>query len=131
MNIVLVALGGGLGAVARYLLGVWIKEHTKQRSIPTAMLYVNILGSLGLGVFFALGYRSIPFLESGIYDEWAFLFIGLGFFGAFTTFSTFSVEAITLAQKKKWKPLILYITYSIVGSTLAFIIGLYLFIWLC
>ncbi|WP_143522720.1 CrcB family protein, partial [Pseudomonas sp. 2822-15] len=55
-----------------------------------------------------------------------FLIIGIGFFGAFTTFSTFSVEAITLFQKRKWIPFITYLVLSIGGSIVTFLIGLFL-----
>ncbi|WP_096186763.1 fluoride efflux transporter CrcB [Evansella halocellulosilytica] len=128
MNILLVAAGGGTGAVLRYLLGVWLKENTKQRSFPTAMLIVNVVGSLGLGIFFSIVYQGIPYLEAGIYNEWPFLLAGLGFFGAFTTFSTFSVEAVTLIQKKKWKPLFMYVIFTIIGSIAAFLLGILLFL---
>jgi len=124
MNIFLIAIGGGSGAVCRYLLGLWFKQNTKKRTIPTAMLYVNVLGSFGLGIFFGLVYQEIPFMADDLYEQALFLFFGLGFFGAFTTFSTFSVEASTLLQKKKWRELSLYIGFSLVGSIVAFIIGL-------
>ena len=120
MNIFLVAAGGGLGAVARYMLGVWIKEHTKERPIPIAMLLVNLLGALGLGLFFALVYGYIPLIVDA---EWPFVIVGLGFFGAFTTFSTFSVESAVLIQKRKWIPLLTYLSLSIGGSILMFLIG--------
>ncbi|WP_099585640.1 CrcB family protein, partial [Pseudomonas sp. 2822-17] len=90
----------------RYLLGVWIKENTKMRAIPTAMLIVNVLGALGLGVFLGFVYGEVPL---NAYDQRPFLIIGISFFGAFTTFSTFSVEAITLFKKRKWIPFITYL----------------------
>ncbi|MFA9556612.1 fluoride efflux transporter CrcB [Evansella sp. AB-rgal1] len=123
-HVYLVMIGGGLGAVGRYLLGVWIKKNTKQRLIPTAMLIVNILGSLGLGLFFQFMYAEIPY---GAYEIKSYLFFGIGFFGAFTTFSTFSVETATLMQKKKWGPLFLYIFLSIAGSIFMFLLGFTLF----
>ncbi|WP_078592711.1 fluoride efflux transporter CrcB [Evansella clarkii] len=120
MNIILVALGGGAGSAARYLLGLWIKNHTKERAIPTAMLLVNLLGSLGLGLFFGLVYGAIPLITEA---DWPFMLVGLGFFGAFTTFSTFSVEAAVLLQKRKRGPLAAYLMLSIAGSILMFLAG--------
>ncbi|MDQ0256096.1 CrcB protein [Evansella vedderi] len=117
MNFLLVAIGGGLGAVLRYVLGVWIKNNTRERSIPTAMLIVNLLGAFGLGIFFNYAYGEIPMAA---YDKKPYLFFGIGFFGAFTTFSTFSVEAVTLLQKKKWIPLFTYILLSVGGSIIIF-----------
>ncbi|WP_280771338.1 fluoride efflux transporter CrcB [Salipaludibacillus daqingensis] len=126
MNILLVALGGGSGAVCRYLLGVWFINHTKQWIIPTAMVYVNVLGSFGLGIFFGFIYQEIPYMADDLYEQALFLLFGLGFFGAFTTFSTFSVEASLLVQKKRWKRLSIYVALSILGSILAFLTGLFL-----
>ncbi|MDG5787986.1 fluoride efflux transporter CrcB [Evansella sp. AB-P1] len=119
-NMLIVAIGGGIGAVGRYLLGVWIKSHTKERFIPTAMLYVNLLGSFGLGLLFNLLYGEIPSAEN---NEKLYIIFGIGFFGAFTTFSTFSVEAATLLKKKKLVPFITYILFSIGGSILFFLVG--------
>ncbi|MBU9723764.1 MULTISPECIES: fluoride efflux transporter CrcB [Bacillaceae] len=123
MNLIIVAIGGGLGAVIRYILGIWIKDKTKERAIPTAMLVVNVVGAFGLGYFLSSFYGEIPV---NAYDERPFLIIGIGFFGAFTTFSTFSVEAVTLMQKKKWGALTTYVLLSIGGSVLTFLIGFYL-----
>ncbi|PYZ92078.1 fluoride efflux transporter CrcB [Salipaludibacillus keqinensis] len=124
MSILYVALGGGTGAICRYLLGLWIKTKTKQRFIPTAMLYVNVLGSFGLGLFFGMIYNEVPFM---VYEDPLFLLIGIGFFGAFTTFSTFSIEASALLQKQKWTGLVQYVGLSIGGSLAAFLIGMFLF----
>ncbi|WP_416148529.1 fluoride efflux transporter CrcB [Salipaludibacillus sp. HK11] len=123
MNILIVALGGGSGAVCRYLLGLWIKNNTKQRKIPTAMLYVNLLGSLGLGVLFGLLYQETPFVD---YDNPIFLLLGVGFFGAFTTFSTFTVEASSLMNKSKWRELGIYIGFSVTGCIAMFVLGMFL-----
>ncbi|MCR6109381.1 fluoride efflux transporter CrcB [Bacillus sp. A301a_S52] len=121
MTILFVAVGGGLGAVSRYLLGVLIKSRTKERRIPTAMFIVNILGAFGLGLFFGWVYREVP---SMVYDDLRYLFIGVGFFGAFTTFSTFSIEASTLIRKKKWSDCVLYVATSIIGSIMCFVLAM-------
>ncbi|MCR6105304.1 fluoride efflux transporter CrcB [Salipaludibacillus agaradhaerens] len=121
MTVLLVAVGGGLGAVSRYLLGNLIKTRTKERRIPTAMLIVNILGAFGLGLFFGWVYREVP---SMVYDDLRYLFIGVGFFGAFTTFSTFSIETSTLIRKKKWRDCALYVGSSIIGSIMCFVLAM-------
>ncbi|MFC0472413.1 fluoride efflux transporter FluC [Halalkalibacter kiskunsagensis] len=120
MNFLLVSLGGATGAIFRYLLGLAVMKRFSSPPFPFAMLVVNILGSLGLGVFYGVYYGAIPL---GSYGEPAFLFVGIGYFGAFTTFSTFSTESVQLVQKKAWKPLFCYISLSIIGSVMMFVLG--------
>ncbi|WP_269757908.1 CrcB family protein [Thalassobacillus sp. C254] len=106
MNILWVLTGGGLGAVARYLAGVWLMSRFPEPPFPVAMLIVNLVGSLGLGFFFGLYFQAIP-LEA--YDDSLYLFLGLGFFGAFTTFSTFSTETVTFyTRRRKSRQLSMY-----------------------
>lgn len=118
----ILATGGGIGAVCRYLVGLYFMKIFPSPPIPIAMLMVNLAGSVGLGL-----------LYGGMYDEaeilyWNTIFIalGLGFFGAFTTFSTFSVEAVKLIGDKLYKKAGIYIIFSIVGSIAGFIIGFFL-----
>ena len=86
-----VALGGSLGAVFRYLLAGWVNQWNEGASFPWGTLTVNVLGSFSLGLLMALasdgtrGFEVPPF--------W-FVLLGVGFLGAFTTFSTFSFETI-------------------------------------
>ncbi|MFB5663554.1 fluoride efflux transporter CrcB [Alteribacillus sp. HJP-4] len=120
MNIILLSLGGGAGAILRFLLGKALMRLFPSPPIPVSMLTVNILGSLGLGVFFGKYFGAVP---AGAYSDSLFLLIGVGFFGAFTTFSTFSVEAYQLLESRKLKPLFIYLFLSAAGSLLAFIVG--------
>ncbi|WP_227939922.1 fluoride efflux transporter CrcB [Alkalihalobacillus deserti] len=124
MSILLVSLGGTIGAISRYLLGLAFMKQFSSPPFPVAMLMVNILGSLGLGVFYGAYYETIPL---GVYEEPAFLLIAIGFFGAFTTFSTFSTETILLLHNKKWKALISYVGLSIFGSIFLFMFGFFIF----
>ncbi|MBP3949855.1 fluoride efflux transporter CrcB [Bacillus suaedae] len=118
MNYFLLAMGGAIGAIARYLIGLALVKKSPISFIPIAMLSVNLLGSLGLGVFYGQFYGEIP---RGTYTDPFFLVFGLGFFGAFTTFSSFSVEAAMLYQQKQWKKLYLYVGLSIFGSITCFL----------
>ncbi|WP_209120963.1 fluoride efflux transporter CrcB [Alkalihalobacillus sp. BA299] len=127
MNLLILGLGGALGAVSRYLLGLAIMKRHPQPPIPIAMLTVNLIGSFGLGLFFALAYGDIPIAS---YGEPLYLFFGIGFFGAFTTFSTFSMETIELIRKKRMKKATVYFMFSITGSILTFVIGILLGIFL-
>ncbi|SDI16409.1 fluoride efflux transporter CrcB [Alteribacillus bidgolensis] len=114
-------IGGASGAICRYLLGKFMTKFQSNISFPIGMVTVNIIGSLGLGLFFGLVYGEIPL---GAYEEPLFALFGIGFFGAFTTFSTFSMETIQLLEKRKYKPLIYYVFLSFTGSLIFFIIGL-------
>ncbi|MFC7222828.1 fluoride efflux transporter CrcB [Halalkalicoccus sp. GCM10025322] len=79
----LVATGGALGATSRYLVGTLVQPVSE--SFPVATLTVNVLGSFVLGLVTFLGAGS----EIG-------LFVGIGACGSFTTFSSFSVDAVRL-----------------------------------
>ncbi|XEC94745.1 fluoride efflux transporter CrcB [Paenibacillus tarimensis] len=121
MSILFLTIGGSAGAVLRYLLGIVMMRRYPSPPLPIAMLTVNLLGSLGLGVFFGLKYGKIPI---GAYAEPAYLLLGIGFFGAFTTFSTFSVEAMQLLRNRKWKSFAVYLILSICGSIGGFLLGI-------
>lgn len=92
MQIAAVALGGALGAVARYWTVVWVSAYLG-RDFPYGTLVVNVTGSL------LIGFLSVILLERvSIAPEWRnFLIVGL--LGAFTTFSTFSLDTLYLLQQ--------------------------------
>lgn len=89
-RIVLIGLGGLIGAVFRYLIGAQVQEFSRSISFPYGTLVVNVLGCLMIGLltYFA-DYRGA--LSA---DMRAMLMSGL--LGAFTTFSSFSLETINL-----------------------------------
>ncbi|GEN46223.1 fluoride efflux transporter CrcB [Alkalibacillus haloalkaliphilus] len=115
MSITLVAIGGAIGAVLRYLLGLFIMSNRKKEGLPTAMLIVNLVGSLGLGLFIGVYNPGSEPLQNPLY-----LLFSIGFFGAFTTFSTFSVEAMQLIQKRQLKLFWTYVLMSVLGSIILF-----------
>ncbi|MEO0601058.1 MAG: fluoride efflux transporter CrcB [Myxococcota bacterium] len=86
----LVALGGALGAVLRYGAGR-LSVHLLGPSWPFGTLFVNVVGSLALGFVVGLSERAMPASTR--------TFLGTGMLGAFTTFSTFSVETVGLAER--------------------------------
>jgi CrcB protein len=120
MNLFLLAMGGSLGAILRYIVGLIIMKRYTTSPFPIAMIIVNLLGSFGLGIFFSLYFGAIPV---GFHGDTIYLTIGIGFFGAFTTFSTFSVEVTEFYRNKKWKELLTYVHLSIIGSIVSFLIG--------
>ena len=86
-----VALGGGLGAAGRYLLSL----APFPAGFPLATLLTNFLGAVAIGAIAALAERSA--LPAS-----AVLFLKTGVCGGFTTFSTFSLEAMELLEKGRW-----------------------------
>jgi CrcB protein len=115
----ILAAGGGVGAVCRFLAGILLMKVFPAPRIPVAMVIVNLTGSLGLGLLYG-GMYDEPHI---LYEDAIFTLLGIGFFGAFTTFSTFSVEAVQLLMNKQYKKVTAYITISILGSILGFALG--------
>ena len=88
-QILMVALGGGLGAALRYLTSEWMASD----GFPWATLLVNLVGSLLMGAL------AVGLIEQLISKELALL-LGTGLLGGFTTMSAFSVETIELLKNQ-------------------------------
>lgn len=102
------SLGGALGAITRYFLSQSLADWGTSFPYPT--LLINYVGCLILGFFFTmtLDYLTIsPALRTGF---------GTGFVGAFTTFSTFSVETVHLVEQGLLVSAFLYILASLLGG---------------
>jgi fluoride exporter len=107
----LVALGGALGAVARYLVDFWVESRGISR-IPLGTVIVNVTGSFGLGMLVGvLGLTTAP--------GWLGTFLGAGFLAAYTTFSTWMFEAARLVQRRAYAAAALSLVGSIVAGVLA------------
>ncbi|KAB2954218.1 CrcB family protein [Heliorestis acidaminivorans] len=117
MKLLLLSLGGAIGAASRYTLGLYLLQFQEEAKLPLPMLIVNLLGSAGLAFFLALYYQDYPLT---LYDDSLYLAVVVGFFGAFTTYSTFSVEALSLLEKKEYKLFLQYVGLSLLGSILLF-----------
>ncbi|MCK5540575.1 MAG: fluoride efflux transporter CrcB [Deltaproteobacteria bacterium] len=90
-TILVIGCGGFLGAISRYLVSGWVYTIFGT-SMPYGTLTVNLVGSFLLGIIAQLGLTG-NFLSSS-----ANSFLGIGFLGAFTTFSTFSVQTLELLE---------------------------------
>ncbi len=102
-----VALGGALGSMARFAMNGWLYPVYEQR-FPLATLVVNVSGSIAMGMFYVL------IIERGaLPPEWRNILM-VGFIGAFTTFSTFSLEALALWQNGHLPLALAYIVASVV-----------------
>ena len=108
-----VALGGGLGAWLRFFAGRMIASAT----FPYATLTVNLIGSFAMGLLAAWLART-----GG--NEGLRMLLGVGVLGGFTTFSAFSLEVVTLAQRGAFGTAALYIGASLIGGIVALILGL-------
>ena len=114
INCVFVGLGGMLGAVARYLLGlIPIRE---MGGFPFITLGINILGALVIGLLAALAQKQA-------FDPGWMLFLKVGLCGGFTTFSTFALEAQGLLSGGRWGAAVLYVTLSVAGCIAAVALG--------
>ena len=112
MKLVLIALAGAAGALARYGVGV----RWGDRSFPWATLGINVLGSLALGAI----------LRAAIEHGWSdtrTLPLSVGFLGAFTTFSTFSYEAQDLLRDGRVGAAAAYVGLSVAGGIAAAALG--------
>ncbi|PIE43360.1 MAG: fluoride efflux transporter CrcB [Gammaproteobacteria bacterium] len=119
MNLLVIAIGGALGAVARYSL-VGLMTEWLGKSYPYGTSLVNILGSLLIGilsVFVIEKFHATP--------EIRFLAM-VGFLGAFTTFSTFSLETVSLLQSGRVIAAMVYVLSSVTLCILATAAGMIL-----
>lgn len=94
MTAVAVALGGGIGALARYAVEGMIAQR-QRTPFPLSTLVVNALGSTALGAL-------VGALVAGRVDETVIAWAGTGFIGGFTTFSTFTYETVRLIEDGAW-----------------------------
>ncbi|WP_156099462.1 fluoride efflux transporter CrcB [Pseudidiomarina atlantica] len=116
-NLVWVALGGALGALGRYgvalaSIGIWGK------SFPFGTLIVNIVGSFLLALLF-IGQQQ------GSVNEAGWLFFGVGVLGAFTTFSTFSLEVVLLLQSGEFTKALLFASLNFFVCLAAVLLALW------
>lgn len=113
----LIGLGGSLGAAARYLLSNFILRKSKSiQPFPLGTWIINISGSFILGVL-------ANFHLADKIDDWLWYFVGVGFCGAYTTFSTFGYEVINLIQAKEFNLAIVYVVLSVVVGVISASIG--------
>lgn len=114
-----VALGGGAGAVARYLASGWISRWVYPSPFPFGTLAVNAVGSFALGLLVGLVAEPRPWLSPALR-----LFLSAGFLGAFTTFSTFSVDTLQALRAGEPRIAITNIAVSLGLGLLACWLGL-------
>jgi CrcB protein len=111
---VMIALGGALGALARYQLGSMIQARVPV-GFPWGTFIVNITGCLVMGV------ATTVLADRLVHPNWRFL-IPIGFIGAYTTFSAFELETFRAVSDGAW----LVGGLNVIGSVLAGYVALWL-----
>lgn len=117
MRIALLIVFGTAGTLARYGLQGLVQERTGP-GFPSGTLAVNLIGCFLLGGIaeYALEHLTIP-------PEWR-IGITVGFFGAFTTFSTFSWETAKMLEDGEWRRAAVYVLASVIGGLVAVFFGM-------
>jgi CrcB protein len=118
LNVLLVALGGGLGAAGRFGISLAIPARADQW--PVATFAINVTGSLLIGVL--AGWLSARG-EAG--EPWR-LFLGVGILGGFTTFSAYSLETMRMIERNDWVGASTYSIGSVLAGLAAVAIGMML-----
>ena len=117
--LVAIAIGGGIGALARHYLSTAVYQATGT-AFPYGIFVVNILGGLIMGIIVELGALKLNFTP----EMRAFLTTGI--LGGFTTFSTFSLDAALLIERGDWTNALIYMVGSVILSVSALFFGLWL-----
>ena len=107
MILVAIALGGAIGSVLRYLVGVFV-QRIAHVGFPVGTLAVNLIGCVAVGALAAhfLNDETEPVLRAAL---------TVGFCGGFTTFSTFSLETFGLIEAGNWPRASAYIVASVLA----------------
>lgn len=111
-DLLIIGVGGFAGACCRYLVAQWAAAQVGI-TFPWGTLLINVSGSFLLAVLLGWGEQH------GGLDPRIRLLIAVGFFGAYTTFSTFATESAGMITRGDWGPVIAYV----VGSNTLCILG--------
>lgn len=111
-NLIIVGLGGGLGSMARYGVGIFCSNYFPQ-IFPYGTFLVNVLGCLLMGFFYGI------LAKHSVLQNDLQLFLLVGICGGFTTFSSFSLENLQMLQNSNYNGFFLYTLGSILLGILA------------
>ena len=116
MTLLLVALGGALGSVLRYKIDGWVQAGAGG-SFPWGILVVNVTGC------FVAGLLMTVLLERTAVSDEVRTGLLVGVLGGYTTFSTFSLQSLDLADAGLWGYVLLNVLASVAGALLAVWLG--------
>lgn len=122
MSYAVVAIGGGLGAMARYGLNVWLQRDYE---FPFGTFTANLLGCLLMGIVAQLVAHSEWFNASGLIPDQYRLLFAVGFLGSFTTLSALVFEVNTLATRSEMLLAFGYLLASVAGGFACFFAGVF------
>ena len=114
-TLLLVGIGGFIGATLRYVLGGWIQNSFV--NFPVGTLVINTAGSFFLGFIMYLSEYQ------GFFEERTRVFLTIGIIGAFTTLSTFGYESFRLLDDSKLTLMVINIVSTVLFSMLAVYLG--------
>ena len=117
IKIAVIALGGALGAVCRYLI---VEKFFDDGKFPFSTLLVNSIGSFLMGIFFVF------LVEKNVFSTEIKDFIFIGFLSAFTTFSAFAFEVYYLAHNQNILIALLYIIASVILCVTMVFLGIHI-----
>ena len=115
----LVAAGGALGSMARYGLGVLAGRMAPNAGWPVGTLAANVIGGLLMGLL--VGWLAF---RGGAQQEAVRLFAAVGVLGGFTTFSSYSLEAVQMIERRQVGLAGAYVAGSVVLAIAAVFVGL-------
>lgn len=110
INYIIVGLGGFIGAVLRYLIG--LIPMNPQNGFPIKTFLINIIGAFAIGLVVALGVKKD-------WNPQLILFLKVGICGGFTTFSSFALETNQLIERGVFGCAMLYVVLSVIGALAA------------
>ena len=115
----IVAAGGGLGAMARYGLGLVVGRWAPNAAWPWGTFLANIAGGLCMGLL--VGWLA---MRGGAQQEAIRLFAAVGVLGGFTTFSAYSLEAVMMIERRQIGLAAAYVGLSVIVAMAALFVGL-------
>lgn len=115
----MVALGGALGSMARYGVGIAATRMMPGAVMPWGTLAVNVLGGLLMGLL--TGWLA---LRGGFAQDSVRVFAAVGVLGGFTTFSAFSLETVLMLERRQFGVAALYVGLSVLAAVAALFAGL-------
>jgi len=115
-NILIIGLGGFLGAIARYEAALWIGQRWG-RGFPIGTFVINVTGSFLIGLLMTL--LTERFMVN---PQWRLMLV-VGFLGAYTTFSTFEYETGALLKDSEWLLAMLNVVLSVIVGFIALKLG--------
>ena len=102
-NVLLLALGGAMGTIARYGTGLWINRTLEQPLFPWGTFAINLTGCLAVGLFAAF------VAPTGLSTDRRMMFLIVGVLGGYTTFSGFALEVFRMIENGKAAQAIVYL----------------------